>query len=561
MCMERASGQGRLFAGRYRRIGRLGTGGMASVYLAKDEHLGREVAVKRLHSAAPDDLLRRFQREAQLGAALNHPNIVAIFDSVSDEDSVYIVMEYVKGESLDARIARGQIEPELALGILEQTAAALDYAHERDIVHRDIKPSNLLVREDGVVKVADLGIATATDMSQITASGSVMGTLPYIAPERLRGRPDGPACDIYSLAAVAFEMLAGRKAIQPTTPDEAVRLATDQSAPDLRDAWPAAPAQAAEIICSAMAAEPADRPRSATGLVEELEEALGQTGSSKAELAAATLALPVVPDPVTEAAAQADEAPTTRQEIVEPPLPPPPPRPQPSSRPLRRPPPAAAPRRQPAPPPPQQQPQRSGRGLSGSGIAAILACLAVLGAIVFAVASSGGDDEGSSSDGRQAAAAGPDGGQDAGDGNEGAGSGESGGGTGGDTATETAETPSEPDETETGAGGTPAAPEAGTAPEIDPDYGAQLDAQGYELLQAGDPAAALPYFEEALTYFPPGDTSTNYSYVIFNLGTALTQLGRGEEAIPYLEERLERFDDRDDEVQAVLDEAYAQAAE
>src|SRR5690349_5719366 len=108
----------KVIADRYRRLGRLGTGGMASVFLAKDELLGRDVAIKRLHSAAPEDLQRRFKREARLGAALNHPNIVAIFDSVTDEDSLYIVMEYVKGEGLDARIDRGTIPPDQALTIL-----------------------------------------------------------------------------------------------------------------------------------------------------------------------------------------------------------------------------------------------------------------------------------------------------------------------------------------------------------------------------------------------------------------------------------------------------------
>ena len=270
----------KVFADRYRRLGRLGTGGMATVFLAKDELLGREVAIKRLHSAAPEDLQQRFRREARLGAALNHPNIVAIFDSVTDEDSLYIVMEYVNGEALDARIDRGPIPPEQALAILEQSAAAIDYVHSEDIVHRDIKPSNLLVRDDGVVKVADLGIATAADLSQITASGSVMGTLPYIAPERLRGEDSGPPADIYSLGAVAFEMLAGRRPIEAKTPEEAVRLATTEGPRPARR-LARGPAGAAEIIGDALAPDPSDRPSSAREMVDELERALGATGSSK----------------------------------------------------------------------------------------------------------------------------------------------------------------------------------------------------------------------------------------------------------------------------------------
>ena len=372
----------KVFADRYRRLGRLGTGGMATVFLAKDELLGRDVAIKRLHSAAPEDLQQRFRREARLGAALNHPNIVAIFDSVTDEDSLYIVMEYVNGEALDARIDRGSIPPEQALAILEQSAAAIDYAHSEEIVHRDIKPSNLLVRDDGVVKLADLGIATAADMSAITQSGSVMGTLPYIAPERLRGEDSGPPSDIYSLGAVAFEMLAGRRPIEANTPEEAVRLATTDSTPDLREAWPAAPAGAAEIIGNALAPDPSDRPSSAREMVDELERALGATGSSKEELAAATMPMAVVPD--GGAPALEEDPPTAEQDAVPERVPPPPPRPEPS-RPRSR----ALP---PEPPLTASTPQQK-RRISGAAALAIAACVAVVVAIGLAISGSGGEDE------------------------------------------------------------------------------------------------------------------------------------------------------------------------
>jgi serine/threonine-protein kinase len=265
------------FAGRYRRIRRIGTGGMARVFLAEDEVLGRQVAVKQLPSAAPEEALRRFRREARLGASLNHPNIVAIFDSVIDEDSVLIVMEYVEGESLADRMRRGRLEDAEALPILEHVAAALDHAHAQGVVHRDVKPSNILIGADGTAKLADLGIATAVDATAITGSGDVIGTLAYIAPERLRGEPGDAAADVYSLAAVAFEILSGRRARPEKTPEQLLRGANERPTPDLLDADPSASPAAAEVLRGAMAPDPAQRPDSAGDLVARLETAL-ETG-------------------------------------------------------------------------------------------------------------------------------------------------------------------------------------------------------------------------------------------------------------------------------------------
>ena len=551
----------KVFAGRYRRLGRLGTGGMASVFLAKDELLGRDVAIKRLHSAAPEDLQQRFKREARLGAALNHPNIVAIFDSVTDEDSLYIVMEYVNGEALDSRIDRGPIPPDQALRILEQSAAAIDYVHGEDIVHRDIKPSNLLVRDDGVVKLADLGIATAADLSAITRSGSVMGTLPYIAPERLRGDDSGPPADIYSLGAVAFEMLAGRRPIEAKTPEEAVRLATSDTSPDLRDAWPAAPAGAADIICEALSPTPSHRPTSAQKMIDELERALGATGSSNEELAAATMPMAVVHD--LDDDPKPEEPPTAEQDVVDGTIPPPPPRPERSQRARAVPPePRAAPPEPPLtadPPPPQQAKRR----VSAAAALAVAACIAVVAAIALALAG-GGDDNGGDSE--QVAQTRQGAQQNDGGDNETA-------ATPVDTETEAEpEEPAPAPEPEPEPEPEPAPPEdtgegevpgVGTAPQLDPVQAAAINNQGYEdFLLAGDPQGALPYFRRALSLFPSGSTDVNYSYTLFNLGSALTQLGRGEEAIPYLELRLERWDDRDNtDVIPVLEEARAQAGE
>jgi serine/threonine protein kinase len=163
--------RGELFADRYRVIRRLGEGGMATVWLAEDERLGREVAIKRLRTDAPEESLARFRREARIGATLNHPNFVSVFDTIATEEGALIVMEYVPGRSLEDLLGQGAMDPEEAVPILSGAADALDHAHRTGVVHRDIKPANILVREDGTVKLADLGIARALDATQITALG------------------------------------------------------------------------------------------------------------------------------------------------------------------------------------------------------------------------------------------------------------------------------------------------------------------------------------------------------------------------------------------------------
>src|SRR5215210_6207614 len=132
------------FAGRYRVVRRLGAGGMATVYLAEDERLGRRVAVKRLHADSPEDVAQRFAREARLGASLNHPNLVSVYDTVTDDDGVLIVMELVRGESLADALREGPLETEDALAVVRDVASALDHAHSHGVVHRDVKPANVL---------------------------------------------------------------------------------------------------------------------------------------------------------------------------------------------------------------------------------------------------------------------------------------------------------------------------------------------------------------------------------------------------------------------------------
>jgi tetratricopeptide (TPR) repeat protein len=270
---------GVVIADRYRVIDRLGHGGMATVFLAEDQVLSRQVAVKRLHTAATEGGAERFKREAQLGAALNHPNIVAVYDTLSGPDGVLIVMEYVPGQPLSGLIAAGAVEPDEAIRILRGVAHGLDYAHLRGVVHRDVKPANILVRDDGVVKLSDLGVATAAHVSRITATHDVLGTLGYIAPERLDGEAGGPLADIYSLAAVAFEVLSGQRPQRGGTPAEALSRAASEPPPDLREAWPHAPAAAAAVLGRGLDPDPDRRPLSAGRLIEELEAALEPSGA------------------------------------------------------------------------------------------------------------------------------------------------------------------------------------------------------------------------------------------------------------------------------------------
>jgi len=204
-----------LFADRYRLERRLGAGGMSTVELAFDTRLERYVAVKLLaeHLAQDSNFVARFRREALSAARLVHPNVVQVFDFGLDEatERQYIVMEHVDGQSC-AEILRdhGHLGPDEAVDVLTQSCRGLDYAHRNGVVHRDVKPGNLLRSHDGVVKLADFGIAKAVEQSDITKVGSVVGTAAYLSPEQARGEAAGPASDLYALGVVSFQLLAGR---------------------------------------------------------------------------------------------------------------------------------------------------------------------------------------------------------------------------------------------------------------------------------------------------------------------------------------------------------------
>jgi len=204
--------EGRLIAGRYRVERRLGGGGMAEVFLARDATLGRLVAVKVLRERFADDeqFVERFHREARAAAALNHPNVVVIHDRGGSADSLYIVMEYVPGETVKELVQRaGRLSPAAARVIELDLLAALQAAHDGGIVHRDVTAQNVLLTEDGRVKVTDFGIARFGS-STLTSTGVVMGTSRYLSPEQARGEPTDERSDLYSAGVVLFEMLTGR---------------------------------------------------------------------------------------------------------------------------------------------------------------------------------------------------------------------------------------------------------------------------------------------------------------------------------------------------------------
>jgi serine/threonine-protein kinase len=227
-------------AGRYELGDRLGHGGMSTVQLAFDQRLRRDVAVKLLAEHLADDatFVERFRREALAAARLVHPNIVAVFDFGLDEPSGrhYIVMEYVRGQSgAEILRERGSVTVQEALSIVSHACRGLDFAHRNGVVHRDVKPGNLLRSEDGVVKLADFGIAKAIDAgSAITKIGSVLGTAAYLSPEQARGDDAGPASDVYALGVVTYQLLSGRLPYEATSLTELAEL-QQREAPALLD--------------------------------------------------------------------------------------------------------------------------------------------------------------------------------------------------------------------------------------------------------------------------------------------------------------------------------------
>ena len=268
-----------MIAGRYRLERRLGVGGMSTVHLAFDERLERPVAIKLLAEHLADDptFVSRFRREALSAARLVHPNIVQVFDFGFDDrqHQHFIVMEHVPGYSCAELLRdRGRLDVEQAVEVVGQGCRGLDYAHRNGVVHRDVKPGNLLVSEAEVVKLADFGIARATDQSSITQVGSVLGTAAYLAPEQARGEEAGPLADLYSLGVVTYQLLSGRLPYEATSLSELALKQQREAPPPLDHLNPDIPPALSRAVAQALALDKVQRPRDAMVFAEALRAGL-----------------------------------------------------------------------------------------------------------------------------------------------------------------------------------------------------------------------------------------------------------------------------------------------
>lgn len=263
----------RVFSDRYEMVRHIARGGMAQVYLARDQLLDRPVALKVLFPELSVDhsFVERFRREAKAAANLSHPNIVSVYDWGQGDSTYYIVMEYVNGPTLSSMLKQGPLEPERAAAIAASVAAALDFAHRRGVIHRDVKPGNVLIDDRAQVKVADFGIARAVGTSEdLTQTGSVMGTATYFSPEQAQGYAVDPRSDVYSLGVVLYEMVTGRPPFSGDNPVSIAYKHVKEPPPRPSSVNRAVPAALEAIILKAMAKEPEARYQSAEDMRADL---------------------------------------------------------------------------------------------------------------------------------------------------------------------------------------------------------------------------------------------------------------------------------------------------
>jgi serine/threonine-protein kinase len=292
---------GTVLSGRYRLEAKLGSGGMSTVYLARDQTLDRQVAVKVMHREMSEqaDQLERFRQEARSVAKLSHPNVVSVIDAGEDGGHPYIVFEYVDGETLKQRIGRnGALDTQEAIAYAIEIARGLSIAHARNMVHRDIKPQNILIDAEGRAKLTDFGISRQLEQDGMTATGRVLGTTDYVAPEQAMGRKVDPRTDIYSLGVVLYEMLVGQV---PFAADSQVGVAmkhVNEELPDVQRRRPEVSAAVALVVERATAKNPAERYQQVGEMIDDLSTALeveaARAGSSTGE---ATSVLDAVPPP------------------------------------------------------------------------------------------------------------------------------------------------------------------------------------------------------------------------------------------------------------------------
>ncbi|MBA2476032.1 MAG: Stk1 family PASTA domain-containing Ser/Thr kinase [Actinobacteria bacterium] len=311
-----------LFDRRYRIVRKLGAGGMANVYLAEDQELGRRVAIKILNDrhANDDQFVERFRREAKNAAGLSHPNIVSVYDRGEAEGTYYIAMEHLDGRSLkELIVARGPAPIPVAIDYARQILAALRFAHRNGIVHRDIKPHNVLVDGEGRLKVTDFGIARAGASTQMTEVGSIIGTAQYLSPEQARGAPVDQRSDLYSLGIVLYELLTGTVPFGGDAPVEIAmkHLSSTPTPPSAKRAE--IPRELDLVVMRALAKDPARRYATAEEMDSDLERisrgasVSNQTNDAATAIIAEASAMPTT---ISRAPARAPAAPTARPQAL-----------------------------------------------------------------------------------------------------------------------------------------------------------------------------------------------------------------------------------------------------
>jgi hypothetical protein len=344
--------------GQYRITGVLGRGGMATVYRATQERLGRDVAVKVLRDTLDPQAEQRFDREARAVASLSHPNILPVYDYGEDEGRRYIVTQYIEGgRSLERRVAEGPVPPAEAAALTIRVLEALAYAHGRGVIHRDIKPANILLPRPDWPLLGDFGIAqSAAEQTQLTSAGEIIGTPNYMAPERATGQPSDARADLYAVGVVLYELLTGRPPFAGDGPLAVLLKHVQDPPPPPHSLNPAVPAPLEQVVLRALEKEPARRFQSAAEMADALRaaatpEALARSFPGPAELGP-------WPD---------SRPPSPRRE----PPPYPPPGPVPTPRPTPAP-------RQPAAPAPAPRPAAQSRRLPRLGLLLLGGLVALL---------------------------------------------------------------------------------------------------------------------------------------------------------------------------------------
>ncbi|MFL5871248.1 MAG: protein kinase domain-containing protein [Solirubrobacterales bacterium] len=266
-----------VLSGRYRLESKLGSGGMSTVYLALDEVLDRQVAIKLLHREISEeaDQLERFRREARAAARLSHPNLVGVIDAGEDDGRPYIVFEYIEGRTLKRRIQEeGRLPVDEAIAYAIEIGRGLTAAHARKLVHRDVKPQNVLIDPDGRAKVTDFGIARSLEQKGMTATGRVLGTTDYVSPEQAMGVDVDERSDVYSLGVVLYEMLAGDVPFRAETQVGVAMKHVNEPMPDVQAKRPEVSAAIASVVDRATTKDPRDRYGTVAEMVRDLEQTL-----------------------------------------------------------------------------------------------------------------------------------------------------------------------------------------------------------------------------------------------------------------------------------------------